>query len=362
MEKRAKAVEGVAADLLGSAMNGQMQPGDQLGIWSYNQQLYAGVAPMQTWDPARSNLITSRTIEFLSRQVYRDTGQIEYVLPELLSLFRESRQLNVVWFSDGSQKFLGTPFDEELNAANARLRASLEQSRMPVVTVLRGYHGKLTAQNVSLAPWPVVFPAFTNEATKASAALAAPKRVPNTNNMIVMGPGKKADPVPVPTITASDPGVNLRPPPAENVGEPTNVVAPLPSPTTVPVVSTPAPPAPVATPGAVAAVVPPGPQPVNAAPPAGETRPIVPAANVVSAPSSPAAVPPPRVEAPAPAPAPSSSAATATATSGPWGRWALLLGCGFMVAAAVVAVLLARRSRRPVTSSLITQSFDRDRK
>lgn len=353
MKKRAKAVEGIAAELLGSSMNGQMRPGDELGVWSYNKELYAGVAPMQAWDPARSNAITKRTIDFLSRQVYRDTGRIENVLPELLAVARESRQLTVVWFSDGSQKFAGTPFNDELNAAQAKLRDSVEQTRMPVVTVLRGFRGKLTSQSVTLAPWPVAFPSFTNEVRKTNApvkpVVETPKRVPNTNNMIIMGPGKKTNPAPVVTVTANDPGAKLRPLPAETVAEPANVVvqtsAPVPPPATNPVVAV------VPTPAASVATPPPAVK---------ETKPVELAANSVPPPVAPPTVAVKREPTPAPVAPQAIPATTATATSSLLGhKWPLLLGCGFMFAAAVVALLLARRSRRPAKISLITQSFDR---
>ena len=68
MERRARAVEGVVGELMVSGMNGQMEPGAELGIWTYNKELFAGVAPMQTWDPAHSNLMANRTVGFLSKQ------------------------------------------------------------------------------------------------------------------------------------------------------------------------------------------------------------------------------------------------------------------------------------------------------
>src|SRR5262245_56979671 len=36
-------------DLIHSGINGQMTNGDTFGIWTFNEQVYTGQFPMQTW-------------------------------------------------------------------------------------------------------------------------------------------------------------------------------------------------------------------------------------------------------------------------------------------------------------------------
>ncbi|MEY4384948.1 MAG: hypothetical protein RLY20_231 [Verrucomicrobiota bacterium] len=366
MEKRAKAAEGVVSDLLGSAMSGKMQAGDELGIWTYNKELYAGVAPMQTWQPARSNLITSRTIEFLGLQVYRDRSRIEKVLPELSRVAAESRELTVVWFSDGTQKFAGTPFDDELNAATAKLKAALDNSRMPVVTVLRAYHGKWVGQSVSVAPWPIEFAAFpaelanTNAPTKS--VVAAPKPAPMAKPIIITSP-KKTNAEPVTPMELQSASAQLRPLPRETIETPTATAV-------VPEASPHATPAPVVVTAAGQASV----APVDVPPlPAIESKPVAPVVKLAPESSAPVSTPPlasniaAKTEPPKPAVqavAPPVVAATAPLESpAPSSHpWPLIVGAGFMSAAALVALLLAFRGRRPQTVSLITQSLERGQK
>ena len=179
MERRAQAVEGLVGELLASGMNGQMAPGADIGIWTYNKELFAGVAPMQTWNPAQSNIIAGRSLAFLSKQKYRSKSRTEPVLSELARVVSDSRQLTVVWFSDSAQKIAGTPFDDLINAAYAKYRPALAKTRMPLVTVLRVHQGKYFAQNISVSPWPIEFPPFpvtenTNEVAKLPPAATPP--------------------------------------------------------------------------------------------------------------------------------------------------------------------------------------------
>ena len=348
MERRAKAVEGVVGELLVSGMNGQMAPGSEIGIWSYNKELYAGVAPMQTWDPARSNVIAGRSVSFLSKQVYRDKSKIQNVMDELAHVVSDSRQLTIVWFSDGSHNLTNTPFDEAMIAAYAEHKAALAKTRMPLVTVLRVYHGKYSGQNVSVAPWPVEFPAFpvepemTNAVAKPAIAIAKP--VEPVKSIFITRESSKADAEKHAPVETKGDSIKLRPPPEGVTGEavppapakPAQTVEPLPIAAVEPVpVAVPIEPAPMTKPAEPA----PEPKRVELA--------AVPPAPAVAVPSAPV-VPVPQV-----------AVASGTVTAR---KWPLILGISFMWLAIAAALLLARRARRANASSLITRSFDRDQK
>jgi len=357
MERRAKAVEGVVGELIVSGMNGQMEPGAELGIWTYNKELFAGVAPMQTWDPARSNLMASRTVGFLSKQPYRSKSKPEPVIAELNRVVGDSRRLTVVWLSDGAgEKIAGTPFDDLINEAFAKYRPALSKTRMPLITILRVYHGKYIGQNVSVSPWPVEFPAFpidpekTNTLAKSATVVAKPAEP--VKSIYISSPKKPDAEKPAP-VEVQGGGVKLRPPPESVVPD----VVPPPKPAE----SVPAQPLPVAVtePTPVVAPAEPAPsiKPVEATPaPA-----VVPVAAAAPLPSI--ATPSPAAPVVAPAtpvvPAPQVAIATNTVAAR---KWPLILGIGFMTAAIMAALVLARRARRASASSLITRSFDRDQK
>jgi hypothetical protein len=347
MERRAKAVEGVVGELIVSGMNGQMQPGAELGIWTYNKELYAGVAPMQTWDPARSNLMANRTVGFLSKQTYRSKSQTEPVLSELARVVSDSRRLTVVWLSDGTgEKIVGTPFDAQINEAFTKYRPALSKTRMPLVTVLRVYHGKYIGQNISVAPWPIEFPPFPSEpaATNAVAKTATPT-APVKSIFISREPAKVEKPVEAPAAAQMRPdSVQLRPAPEGATNPPATTPAPVELAQPMP--------AAVVQPAPVVAPVEPPPAPKPAAPKPVEVAAVAPKPEIV-APVSPA--PAPAAVAPQPTPV------TATAAPVASRKWPLILGISFMWVAIFAALTLARRARRAKATSLITRSFDRDK-
>lgn len=354
MERRARAVEGVAGELLVSGMNGQMQPGAELGIWTYNKELFAGIAPMQTWDPARSNVIAGRTVGFLSQQPYRSKSKAEAVLAELARVVEDSRRLTVVWLSDGSgEKLAGTPFDAQINEAFTKYKPALAKTRMPLVTVLRAYHGKYIGQNISVAPWPIEFPEFPSESVASNqvAKVTAPAPVAPVKSIYISresGPSEVALPANTPRTVETQPaGVQLRPSP-----EPvTNLPALAPTPVET------APTLPVTVVQPIPVVAPPEPPP--------QVQPAEPKlTEVVTAPAMPAVVAPapaataPAAVTPQPAPAVPVSAPSEAETSR---KWPLIIGISFMWIAIFVALTLARQARRAKATSLITRSFERDK-
>src|SRR6185295_9047206 len=61
MEKRSEGTLKAAQGLLVSAMSGQLRRGDTLGVWTFNDELYAGQLPLQKWSPEGQKQIANRT-------------------------------------------------------------------------------------------------------------------------------------------------------------------------------------------------------------------------------------------------------------------------------------------------------------
>src|SRR2546426_10053828 len=55
-------------DLIYSGFEGRMRKGDTYGIWTFNQNVYAGVYPMQVWDGQRNLEHASAVGRFLKGQ------------------------------------------------------------------------------------------------------------------------------------------------------------------------------------------------------------------------------------------------------------------------------------------------------
>jgi hypothetical protein len=334
MAQRAQALEGVLGELLLSGIDGQIKAGDQLGIWTYNQELSAGIAPMQNWIPARSNIIAGRSSRFIGRQKYENQPHIEKVIPELNRIMKESRQLTVLIFSDGAQDIVGTPFDAAINAAYAKQRSDLARTRMPLVTVLRAERGKFIGQNVSFAPWPIEFPPFPPEPKP----IETPK--PAMKSIVISGGPKETVPATNSFTVSTTPNATTNVPVAEV--KPVPLVPVEPAPIVEPVV-----PAPLLETNSTSAAKPVEMGRVEVPQP----MPDEPAPSEVEQP-----VPAPVAVAPAPVSASEPGRTGALSTQ----KWLIILGMGCMWVAIVIALVLVRRSRHAHAASLITRSFDRN--
>ncbi len=62
MQRRADAVLGAVRGMLASDLNGQLEAGDTLGMWTFNEDLYAGRLPLQMWSPEAREEIMRRTV------------------------------------------------------------------------------------------------------------------------------------------------------------------------------------------------------------------------------------------------------------------------------------------------------------
>lgn len=417
MHRRSDAVLKEIEGLLMSGLNGQLRRGDTLGLWTFNRDLYTGHFPLQTWSPGAKKEVTSRVLAFLEAQKYGSRVNFEKVRPSLAAVVRDSDVITIILISSGEEDVHGTPFDARINGFYQQWRDQQRKARMPFITILRAKGGKLTDCTVSTPPWPVQMPALPQErrptqTVRNKVQKAAHKNPPPTAAPLIFSgsnpePVTKVTPKPAPAVaqaeTASSapvpanaskaPSAQLpqpsAPPAGGAVAQPPSK-APEASPTQAPLIPAAAPvavvepkvevprtsepvpaqaapskpeaapvlPAPAATPKP-AAVAPPKPAP------APETTP-APASMVAAAQEAPAAAPietGPAGPRPSPRHASSTESATAVPSESLMSRWSLwIAGLVLGLAAIGFFILLRRRSRPAPPGSLITRSFERDKK
>lgn len=396
MRRRAPAVQKAVSNLLLSSMNAQLQRGDTIGLWTYNEQLYAGRLPLQRWTPEGEQLVASNILAFLDGQPYENASRLDAVWPALQGVVRESKKLTVLIFSEGDETMSGTPFDREINEFFKANASRQKQKRMPFITVLRSYRGQFNGVTLNLAPWPVEFPPFPPESKAASTP--KPKPPPEITAPPSAAPpliviGKKpepavaalpvpAEPTPVtPVVPTNDlPAAVVEPksPPAPaptetpqaTPGQPaaTPVVpappagAIHPKPDVSPVVALPAKPIVEPKPESAPVVVPPTetphestPPPVNSAP-----TPVAPSVHADELKTEPS--PLPATVKPPPSPPPAQVVAEAQPETIFSRTKLVLLGLGLVVLAGAVFFLAHRRAHASAHASLITRSMDQDRK
>ena len=187
MRDRTNAIAKVVQTVLLSGMDGQMRFGDTLGVWTYNEHLYAGQFPLQLWAPNHIKRITMQTLQFVENQKYDNKSKLAEVMSDLLPLIKHSDFITVTLLTDGADEIHGTPFDAKINDFFQAWKDKQERLKMPIVVFLRGQKGQITDYRVSTPPWPLdslppppplkPTPANKIETTPAPASNPEPRRM-----------------------------------------------------------------------------------------------------------------------------------------------------------------------------------------
>ena len=334
MQRRSEAVLKTVQDLLLSGMKGQLHPGDTLGLWTFNDDLYAGRFPLHDYSPENQRALASAVREFLSQQTCEKSAKLDKVWPALSRLIQDSDFLTIVFVTSGDATLEGTPFDAPIKQFYRTWYAEQQKAKMPFVTVLRSKQGKLTDYSIGAAPWPIEMPPLPPElrATNIVPTIAASpaKLTPATAAPLIVV-GKKPEP-PAPVAST------IAPPPATPPSSPvSNSASPA-----LPQVPTPS----------VASNSPPA-QPLLALSGKSDSN----TSAVVPLPARQPATLSPAPTQPLPASVENAVVAPSAARKG--GNLFLFAGLAGLVIV-TVAIFLRRRSRLSSRGSLITRSFDRE--
>jgi len=228
MQKRATNTQRAVHQLFATGFQGQLRPGDTIGMWTYNNELHTGQYPLQRWLPRVSREISVASIQFVQDLRYGKRSQLETLRTPLADVVADSDRITVVLISDGEEATLGTPFDGriaevfKLNAAEQRRRA------MPFVTILRAAQGSYVGVKVNTPPWPIEFPAYPNDvrSNQSSPTNPPPPKIETPPLPPTVTPAAVTEPKPVtpetnqPALVVTNPPVVVTPPPPVEI--PTN--------------------------------------------------------------------------------------------------------------------------------------------
>jgi hypothetical protein len=234
MRQRSSVAQRAVSNLLLSSMHAQFQRGDTVGVWTYNEQLYAGHLPLQRWSPQNEQVVATNILMFLKRQPYEKKPHFDRVWPALQRVIRESYQLTVLLISSGEEQISGTPFDREINHFFQTQSREQKKARAPFVIVLRTRRGEFTGVTLNAAQWPVEFPPLPPEPKVADAPKPKPPEPkpaprPAAPPLIIIGKKSEAPP----ESATTPPSANLKPTTSEAVPSAASSTAQT-DPTTVP--------------------------------------------------------------------------------------------------------------------------------
>lgn len=370
MRPRAENAINTVGAILVNGMQGQLQPGDTIGFWTFNDLLHTGKFPLQLWTPAARRTITIRAVQFLRAQPMEKRARLDLVLPALHELITNSERLTIIIVSTGEQKIRGTPFDQQINTTYEHAQSELKKSDKPFVTVLRSYNGKFIGGSATWFPWPLEFAAFPPEPKITEPPKEEPKARPHptAKPLIVIGkkpePEKEPPPAVAPATEETKPK-EVGPAPAQEPAntrpiEPAEPAKTEPKPTPVePAPSTQVKPSATTTTAPKKSVVAmPAEEPASTAPsPATIVTSSAASAETESV-ANPQSEATPEPQSPIP-PIETGTAAPSETVFGDWRVWAAA-SAGFLVVL-VVIYSLVRRSRSTTRISLITRSMDQNK-
>ena len=373
MRHRTNGVLNETQDLLRTGMHGQMHRGDTIGIWTFNDKLHAGEAPLQVWSPDAAPTITRRTLQFLSQQQYARSARMEEMLTNMLNIINSSAFITVILFTDADDPIKGTAFDAPINEFYKANYHQLKRAAMPAVTVLRGVRGEITTNTMNVAPWPVDIPfvPLPPQSPPPKPPIATPKPAPPAvPPLIFIGKKPEATATPPPESNVVPQALPSNTPVAPPGQEESNTVVPKAESPEPPTANLP-PGTPVAT-STAPAVESAGSKPSDSgeAPAAQEQSSISVAANqsssqVAAQAASPAAATKRIGTSDSNAPSGSPPVGTAATTTPPENllsaRNIAIASVAFAVIVCGLLIMSARRARAS-QSSLITRSLDRERR
>ncbi len=188
MRDRARGVFNELKQALDTGLNGQIQQGDTVGIWTFNENVYQGLFPSQKWSQPTQLAFAVRLPALLEPETYQKRARLEKLLPEMLQTISGNEAITVVLVASGEGTMKGTPFDDQINAAWKEWHDEQEGAKMPIVTVLRARMDEITEWSLTPAPRPIEMPTVakglktagekTNEVAKGTSIPHATEKRP----------------------------------------------------------------------------------------------------------------------------------------------------------------------------------------
>src|SRR5215469_15313975 len=80
MKKRLPAEEKAVKELFAITLNGQIKPGDTIGIWTFSKGLHTGQFPLTHWEPNDIVSLPMEVLAFVKGQHYSKTSSFDTLM------------------------------------------------------------------------------------------------------------------------------------------------------------------------------------------------------------------------------------------------------------------------------------------
>lgn len=150
-------------DLVYDGVQGQMNTGDIYGIWIFNEKVQTNVFASLNWDAQLNRGLAAGAANFIKILQYQKQTRLDRLWAELVVYARQTRKLTVVMITDGSDRFVGTPFDAQINTYFEKHAKEFRQAKKPFIITLAALDGKFLACTVNGSRDPIAFNSIASQ-------------------------------------------------------------------------------------------------------------------------------------------------------------------------------------------------------
>jgi hypothetical protein len=189
MVRQKQSLTNIVAWLIRSGANGRMRAGESFGLWTFNEEVFTRRFPRQFWSPENSSSLAGITLQFLKGQRFEKQTRLDKAVAELLKIADTAKPVTIFIFSDGDTSMVGTPFDRSLNLIYKEQGPKARRARQPLITALVVRDGRFLGWAVSVGgqtmnipevptmapPTRVLMPSLTTLTNAASSSPILPQ-------------------------------------------------------------------------------------------------------------------------------------------------------------------------------------------
>lgn len=229
MAPRKAAMVQMVRNMIVSGFEKQIQSGDSIDIWTYDEENRISGFPPQIWEEAESKRIAADAAQFVGLLEFNGRGHFEVVARDLEALLPNAKRLLIVLITDGNELLSGIPLDLDLNEFVANEKRRRPDPKQPFLISIATANGKYIqwsaycdeSDHVLANLPPRVTPQSKPQPkSQPQVATARPKEAKASE--------KKREDKPI--LFELPPGARLAsPPPAPKIEPPTPTVAPNPA-------------------------------------------------------------------------------------------------------------------------------------
>ena len=125
-----------------SGFGKQIQPGDSLDIWVYDEENHINAFPPQIWEEVEARRIAMNAARFLDVQKFRGQSRFEAVGRDLEALLPNTKQLLIAILTDADEPLSGIPLDLDINEFLAKEKRRRPNARQPFLISMAAVNGK----------------------------------------------------------------------------------------------------------------------------------------------------------------------------------------------------------------------------